>query len=216
MTLKKTSIRDELNFNIREGILNGHYPAGKLLTIKELSSVYKVSKTVLIEVLIELECQGLIKIIQQKGVLVTEIETINRQAFTEMRILLEVVNVKKSLKLIKEENIFELENILKLHQSAINRHDEIDCFHLSRRFHEELFRISNSEYIWKVIYKVKIPFDRLNYGENTQTDKLNSMFQDHVEILKLIRNKDEVNLENTLTEHIVKDSYWSQLNQVAI
>ncbi len=70
--LKHRTLSGALIEEIRQAILSGRYPAGSQLRQDALAETYGVSRIPVREVLFQLEAEGLVRIVPQKGAIVSE------------------------------------------------------------------------------------------------------------------------------------------------
>lgn len=74
---------------IRQGILSGRYPAGTQLRQDALAEDFSVSRIPIREALFQLEAEGFVKIVPQKGAVVSELSREEINDVFDLRILLE-------------------------------------------------------------------------------------------------------------------------------
>jgi len=99
---------------LREGIISGKYKENDELRELAIGNELGVSRTPVREALRQLELEGLVNIVPNKGAYVIGISTKDIHDIYEMRSLLEGLCAKKATKIITDEQISELESILDL------------------------------------------------------------------------------------------------------
>ena len=116
------SLRGRVFAQIRENILSGKYKDGMELREIALGEELGVSRTPVREALRQLELEGLVKIIPNKGACVTSINAKDIKDIYKMRSMLEGLCARWATEHITNEQIDELEEIILLSE-----------FHLQRR-----------------------------------------------------------------------------------
>ena len=88
-SLQHRTLSGALLEEIRQGILTGRYPAGTQLRQDALAETFSVSRIPIREALFQLEAEGFVKIVPQKGAVVSNISRNEIKDIFELRILLE-------------------------------------------------------------------------------------------------------------------------------
>ena len=93
---EKYSLRVQVYYKLRDNILNGIYEEGMLLQEIKISEEFGVSRTPVREALKQLELEGLILMIPNKGARVLSISTEDIKDIYEIRSLIEGMAAMKS------------------------------------------------------------------------------------------------------------------------
>lgn len=97
---------------IRRRILSGQYVDGYQLRQDALANELGISRIPLREALVQLESEGLVKILPHKGAIVSELSIEELTELFELRALLEPTLVRKSVKKLSADDFKELDAIL--------------------------------------------------------------------------------------------------------
>lgn len=128
----KYSLRGKVFRKLREDILNGRYKENDELREAAIGEELGVSRTPVREAFRQLELEGLIRIIPNKGAYVTGISSSDVADIYEIRSLLEGLCARWATKRVSKEVIEEMEeNIL------------LSDFHLSKGHYEQLTELDN-------------------------------------------------------------------------
>ncbi|MEW6548967.1 MAG: GntR family transcriptional regulator [Spirochaetota bacterium] len=103
------SMRDQIYEALRDSILQNSYPPAAVLPIDRLAEDFGVSATPVREALVKLESEGLVNLIPNKGAVVTDIKAEDILNNWEMRQLLEPYAAEKSVNLVKDDEVEELQ-----------------------------------------------------------------------------------------------------------
>lgn len=200
------SLRGRVFSRLREDILSGVYADGEELREITLGEKLGVSRTPVREALRQLELEGLVSIIPNKGAYVTAITRNDVEDIYKVRSLLEGLCAKWATRHITEEQIEELEEIVFLSEFRLKRKEEGKARQVSEldgRFHKVLYEASNSrilEHVLKDFHKYVKMARMLSVNI---PDRAEQSIAEHKEILIAIKNKDEDLAEKLADEHIM-------------
>lgn len=201
------SLRGKVFQSIREDILSGVYQDGDELREITLGEKLGVSRTPVREALRQLELEGLVTIVPNKGAYVTAITQKDVKDIYMVRSLLEGLCARWATRNITEEQIEELEEILLLSEFHLKRRNEgrvKQVSELDGKFHKVLYEASDSrilEHVLKDFHKYVKMARQLSVGT---PDRAEHSIAEHRGILNAIKNKDEDLAERLANEHIMK------------
>ena len=136
---------------LREEILSGKYQKDEELKEKTIGEELGVSRTPVREALRQLELEGLVTIIPNRGAFVEGISKDDIQDIYEIRSLLEGLCAKKAVTGITEKELEELEENLYLTEFHIQKEHYEQILELDNRFHEILYEASKSKMLKHVL-----------------------------------------------------------------
>ena len=113
------SIKELVNEGILNDIILGVYPANSILNERTLVEKYGGSKTSVREALVQLCSEGILKNIPRFGYQLPVITPSELSAISEYRIILETGALKKTMKIITQEQIDRLNSCLLYTSSAL-------------------------------------------------------------------------------------------------
>jgi len=199
------SLRGRVFKEIREKILSGVYKDGMELREITIGDELGVSRTPVREALRQLELEGLVKIVPNKGAYVTSINSKDIRDIYKMRSLLEGLCAKWATRNITEEQIDELEEIILLSEFYLNKKSDGKAMHMSEmdgKFHLVLYKAANSrmlEHVLKDFHKYVQVARTMSVKSEERARK---SIEEHKEILEAIRQKDEEKAEMLANRHI--------------
>ena len=141
----KYSLRGRVFHKLREDILSGKYAEHEELKEVAIGEELGVSRTPVREAFRQLELEGLIQIIPNKGAYVTGITTKDIQDIYMMRSLLEGLCAKWATEHITKEQMEEMEENVYLAEFHAKKEHWEQMAELDNRFHEILYEASNSK-----------------------------------------------------------------------
>lgn len=111
------SLRERVTASIRNAILDGKFEPGQKLVERELCSALDISRTLLREVLPQLQAEGLIKSVAHKGPSVASIQADEVMEIYQVRLALEALAVREFARNASDQQVRELREQL----SALKR-----------------------------------------------------------------------------------------------
>lgn len=186
-TLKHRTLSGALLEEIRQAILSGRYPAGSQLRQDALADTYGVSRIPIREVLFQLEAEGLVKIVPQKGAIVSDLSQAEIDDVFELRALLEPRLFRRSAPLLSEEDFQQLEQIHESYVRAIGG-GEIDQYgKLNARLHIVLYQRANMPRTQQIVASLLQTSDRYTRVQLSSIDAMKRAMEEHAELIRLSR-----------------------------
>ena len=191
---QENSLRGHVFQSIRDKILNGTYKEHEELREVALGKELGVSRTPVREALRQLELEGLVTTIPNKGAFVTGITQKDIQDIYEMRFMLEGLCARWATEHITEEQLEELEEIIFLSEFHSRRYG---------RFHRVLYEASQS----RMLSHVLTDFHRYSLmarrSSMVSEERARKSIREHKQILRAIRDKDANLAEQLANEHVL-------------
>ena len=140
----KYSLRGKVYESIREDILNGRYPQNTELKEAAIGTELGVSRTPVREALRQLELEGLVNIIPNRGAYVNRFTAKDVQDIYALRSMLEGLCARWATECITKEQLDDLEETLCLSEYHTKKENYDKLWELDSLFHEQLYSASNS------------------------------------------------------------------------
>jgi len=198
------SMRDQIYDALRDLILKNSYAPNEVLQIDRLAQEFGVSATPVREALVRLEAEGLVKLIPNKGAVVTDIQAQDIRNTWEMRQLLEPYAARRSAALIPELEIVEIEGLLaRLRDEAFDNERYVQC---DTRLHEILYTHLDNSFLVDSIRRVHHMSIRIRYfpeGSVAMHERtVHEVIQEHQAILDAIRTREPAKLSELVLTHL--------------
>ena len=171
------SLRGRVFRKLREDILSGVYQERDELREITIGEELGVSRTPVREALRQLELEGLVKIIPNKGAYVTGISRKDVADIYKIRSMLEGMCARWATEHITEKQIEELEEVLLLSEFHLRKKSEgqtEQVTELDGKFHKILYEASNSrilEHVLSDFHKYVQMARALSVGEKNRARK---------------------------------------------
>ena len=200
------SLRNRVFTKLQNDILNGIYTQGESLIETKLSEELGVSRTPVREALRQLELEGLVQSIPNKGVIVQEITKKDIQDIYTIRMHIEGLAARWAAENITPEELGELKEAVELEEFYTGRDTGRDgdsrLAQFDSRFHDIIFKASKSRPLMQILSNFH------HYVQKARSISINSpgraaaALEEHRAILRAIMERDAAKAERLTTEHI--------------
>lgn len=130
---------------IERAILSGEFESGENLAELRLSTELGVSRTPVREALRQLELEGLVKIIPNKGAVVVGVTEKDIEDIYVIRMRMEDLAVRWAAELMTDEDAKTLQDIVELQEFYLQKGDVEKLCETDSAFHEAIYRFSRSK-----------------------------------------------------------------------
>lgn len=200
------SLSNRVFQKIRDNILNGVYKEQDELRENTIGKELGVSRTPVREALRQLELEGLVTIVPNKGAYVTGITAKDVRDIYTVRSLLEGLCARWATEHITEEQLDELEEIVLLsefHMKKEGHNNTEQIAILDGRFHAVLYEASNSRILGHVLTDFHRYVQMARKSSIVSEERARKSIREHKQILRAIRDKDADLAEQLGNEHIL-------------
>lgn len=201
-TSDKYSLQGMVYDRIREDILNGVYKENDELREMTIGAELGVSRTPVREALRQLELQGLVKIVPNKGAKVIGINNKDLKDIYEMRARLEGLCARWAVKNATDEDIAKLDEICDLSEFHCmkKRYDKV--FELDNEFHEQLYKMADSKMLHRTMSDLHHYAEIIRKKTLSSEDRAEYSIKEHRDIIDSIKAKDADKAEQLAVLHM--------------
>ena len=189
---------------IRENILSGKYQKGEELKEKTIGEEIGVSRTPVREALRQLELEGLVTIIPNKGAYVVGISQKDVRDIYEIRSRLEGLCARWAAEEISKEQLDELEENIYLSDFHLSKGNYEQLLELDNRFHEILYQASGSKELRHVLSDFHHYVQRVRKITLAGTERAPHSIEEHRRIVEALKLHDADMAEREANEHLMK------------
>lgn len=197
-----TAVADRL----RGKILRGELREGEQLRQHAIAEEFAVSRIPLREAFRQLEAEGLIKIIDHRGAVVSALSPDEIEELFEIRAALEGVTLRQAVPRLTEDDLARAEQSLEAYEQALNDEHDFDVWgELHWRFHSTLYAAANrtrSLVLIQTINNNAVRYIRLHILFSRDAHR--HAKDEHRAILELCRQRDAEAASQLLERHITK------------
>lgn len=196
------SLRGKVYESIREDILSGKYPQNTELKEAAIGAELGVSRTPVREALRQLELEGLVNIIPNRGAFVNRITAKDVQDIYIIRSMLEGQCARWATEYITEEQLEGLEETLCLSEYHTKKGNYEKLYELDSLFHEQLYRASNSRILNHVLSDFHDYVKRVRRVTLATRGRSVKSTEEHRAIFEAVRDRDADRAEALAKEHV--------------
>lgn len=207
---KNLPLAASLFYQIQRDILVENLKAGQKLTEQNLCAKYKVSRTPVREALRQLEMEGLVENIPNRGAFVIGFSHQDMIDMLDLRKAYEMQAVKWAIQRISDEELESLEETFEFMEFYTMKKDIEKMHNINLGFHRIIYDASRNRMLKNVLssYQIYLRYKRLNavYDDNY----LPNVLEEHRAIFQAFRNKDveagikamEIHMEQSKGRHL--------------
>lgn len=199
----KFSLRGRVFHKIREDILSGKYKENEELKEVAIGEELGVSRTPVREAFRQLELEGLIQIIPNKGAYVTGITVKDVKDIYMIRSKLEGLCARWATENISEEQMEEMEENIYLSEFHASKGHSEQIAELDNRFHEILYEACDSKMLEHQLRDFHEYVLRVRKKTLSQNKRSEASTKEHRMIMEAIKNKNADEAERLANIHIV-------------
>ena len=196
------SLSGRVFHDLREKILSGVYAAGTELKEKSIGEELGVSRTPVREALRQLELEGLVEMIPNRGAFVVGISMDDIKDIYEMRSRLEGLCAKKAAENRTKEQLSVLEENVYLSEFHYEREHFEQILELDNHFHEMMYEASGSKLLKKTLGDFHHYLERVRKITLSSKERAKHSIEEHKQIVDAIREHDGERADNLAHVHI--------------
>ncbi|QKJ87813.1 GntR family transcriptional regulator [Paramixta manurensis] len=187
---------------LRQDIVTCAIHPGTLLSEKEVSARFQVSRQPVREAFIKLAEAGLVQILPQRGTFVRKISAQRVADGRFIREAVEVAVVRRAAVEAPPQALMELEHNLQLQKLAAQRHDSHAFLLLDDEFHRLIAQSIQCELAWETVENIKATMDRVRFLTLSEVSPPESLIEQHYQIYHAIVEKNADAAEAALRRHL--------------
>jgi len=183
-------IREQTTNNIRDAIIQGEFEPGQRLYERELCERTGVSRTSIREALRQLESEGIVTVIPNKGTCVAKLSYDEVKEIYEVRRVLESFAVKLFAERATESQIKKLETVVNRLEKTFHAGRHEDLVKIKDQFYKVLLEGSKNQLIASFLNSINARTAFLRNMSLSSTGRPPKSIQEIKEILKHLQNRD--------------------------
>ncbi len=196
------SLRAQVFSEIEKAILNGVLKPGESLIECKLSSELGVSRTPVREALRQLELEGLVKTVPNKGAIVIGISESDIEDIYSIRKVVEALAARWAAEKISDADIEKLSNVVELQEFYVSKNDLIQVWQLDTAFHEIIFNACGSRILMHTLTGFHHYIQKARELSLKTRGRPSLAVAEHKKILEALKNHNPDEAERLTSEHI--------------
>jgi DNA-binding GntR family transcriptional regulator len=201
--IPRQSLTSAVADKLRDQIIRGEIPEGAQLRQDAIATQYHVSRIPVREALRQLDAEGLISIVPNRGAIVPALSPDDIRELFSIRALLEPEVLKLSVPHLKAEDLSQAEAVLAKYVSELKREDHVSAWgQLNWQFHSILYSRANQPRFMAIIRNVNNSGERYTRLQLYLTHGMKRANEEHHQILDFCRQRDVTAACKLLRQHI--------------
>lgn len=189
---------------IREDILSGKYEQNEELRENTIGTELGVSRTPVREALRQLELEGLVTMIPNKGAYVNGISEKDIHDIYVIRSYLEGLCARWACERITDECLAQLDEVVELTEFYIRKGNTEQIVELDNRFHELLYETCDSKWLNHMLSDFHHYVERVRRKSLADMERAETSIKEHRAIVDAMRKRDGEEAERLAHEHIIQ------------
>jgi len=195
----KNNASESVYTHLKEAILKGELASGQELNQVEIASTLGVSRIPVREALRQLASEGLIEMPPNKQAIVTSVNEELLEEIFEIRIALECLAIKHS---IRNMSMNDIEKLKRLTEEMDNVQIHEEWMMLNRQFHEELYLLSGKSQLCELVNRMRNNTERIMYHHSSRLVREKNANEEHKAILQACEDRNIEYAVVKLTSHL--------------
>jgi DNA-binding GntR family transcriptional regulator len=201
--IPRQSLTSAVADKLRDQIIRGEIPEGAQLRQDAIANQYQVSRIPVREALRQLDAEGLIAIVPNRGAIVPALSPSDIEELFSIRALLEPEVLKLSIPHLTESDFSEAEAVLRKYVNELRRDDHVSLWgRLNWQFHNILYSRADQPRFMAIIRNVNNSGERYTRLQLYLTHGIKRANDEHHQILELCRRRDVAEACQLLRLHI--------------
>lgn len=200
--IRSPNVQDSIYAALRASIISLNLAPGTVISEKEISQRFNVSRTPVREAFIHLSKEGLIKVMPQKGSMVSRIDFTRVAQELFLRENLEPAALKQFIKNYQNSQLQELEKCMELQTEAAGTKKYEQFYRYDNMFHQVFF--SSQQVAWEILENMCGHYNRVRLLTIWLQDIVKDIVKEHKQLFQAVKKRDETKALVLLESHIHK------------
>jgi DNA-binding GntR family transcriptional regulator len=186
------SLKEQAYQQIKSLLLRGKLPDGAIASVPAVAKSLGISRTPVREAFLDLEKEGLIKILPKKGAVTRFLTPAKKREIFLIRDAIEGIVVRQLADSITKEQIVALKNIFEQHKKTPRGEAGWDEFiRVDREFHLTMASFAGLEKIREVLANIRDLMEMIGREALSSHGRREKIFKEHENILAALERKDK-------------------------
>jgi DNA-binding GntR family transcriptional regulator len=202
--IPRQSLTSAVVDKLRDQIIRGEISEGTQLRQDVIAAQFQVSRIPVREALRQLDAEGLITIVPNRGAVVPQLSPDDIEELFAIRALLEPEVLKHSVPHLTPTDFAEAEAILDQYVDELRREEHVATWgHLNWNFHSKLYSRAKRPHFMSIIRNVNHSGERYTRLQLYLTHGMKRANDEHYEILELCHKREVTAACKLLRQHIL-------------
>ncbi len=196
------SLGGRIFLQLQNDIINGKYKEGDSLIETKLSEELGVSRTPIREAIRQLELEGLVQSIPNKGAIVKGITVQDIEDIYTIRMMIEGLAARWAAEKITDSELEQLKEIIEFEEFYTAKNDAVHLQQFDSRFHDIIFSASKSKPLMHTLSTFHHYVQTARIASLASPGRAQKALEEHRAILQAIAEHDPEKAEKLTTQHV--------------
>lgn len=183
-------LSNNLFYQLQADILTGEIKNGEKLTEQDIGNKYGVSRTPVREALRQLENEGLVENIPNRGAFAIGLSEQDIEDMYELRRSYEVQAVKWAIERITEKEFDELEETFEFMKFYTMKNDAEKMLNINANFHQLIYKSTHNRMLVNILASYQLYFRHIKKLPVDTHIYLKNVLEEHRLIFQAFKNRD--------------------------
>jgi DNA-binding GntR family transcriptional regulator len=202
VNLTAPSLREQAARAIRTGIITGEITPGELYSVRTLSSRLGVSATPVREAMLDLEGEGLVESVRNRGFRVKSLSTRDVDDILRLRLLLEVPSMGDVAESHRDEDIPRFRALAEQLPEHVTAGDLQGYLDADQEFHLGLLGLLGNTRLVDIVRMLRHQSRLYDVGKLVNHGELIESAHEHGQIVTAIERRDRARTQDLVTRHL--------------
>ena len=199
---RPTSLRIQVEDELRRGIIFGQFLPGTRLVERELCELFSVGRTSVREALRQMEAEGMVKSVPHRGPIVATINAEEARQIYELRALLEGYCGQEFIQRATQSQVTELRKNCESYAKAAAANSQKLMFTAKRKFYQTLIQGAENVQIERILIPLQNRTARLRMMSMSNPLRLPQTVAELNETVAAIEARDPVRAQDACRRHV--------------
>lgn len=212
---KGFSLAEEIENILRERIIKGEYGIGQRIKEGQVAEELKVSRTPIREALKQLETEGLIKTLPNRGSFALGLTREDIQDIYAVRTAVEALAIEWAVARISDDEVLKLKDVYERMEFYSAKQDSRKVLELNQEFHQILYNASGSRFLAHILKSYQEFVEKTRKATVYNKENLGIILQEHGQILEAVQERNPGQAVERIQIHLNNsrkrvDNAWNQ------
>ncbi|MGI6257744.1 MAG: GntR family transcriptional regulator [Anaerovoracaceae bacterium] len=184
------SLSTDLSMRLKEDILSGRLRKNQKLTEQSICDNYQVSRTPVREALVQLEMEGLVESIPNRGSFVVGLSQQDMLDILTLRKIYEVQATSWAIERITEDELDQLEENFEFMEFYTMKEDVDKMLNINQNFHQMIYTASHNRMLMQMLSSYQVYLQYARKKAPREENYLTTVLDEHRKIFEAFKEKD--------------------------
>ncbi|MEG2298589.1 MAG: GntR family transcriptional regulator [Anaerovoracaceae bacterium] len=196
------ALSTNLFVRIKEDILADNLKNGQKLTEQAICDEYNVSRTPVREALVQLEMEGLVEIIPNRGAFVLGLTADDYDDMFTLRKIYEIQATRWAIERMTEEELDSFEEIFEFMEFYTLKKDIKKMLNFNLEFHQHIYRATHNRMLTNLLSTYQEYLKHRKGHVTMEPDYLETVLNEHRQIFEAFKNRDLAGGAKAMAAHL--------------